>query len=52
MVSDLLAAAGGRTLIVITHRPSLMRLADVVIVIEGGRVVEPSVRKVVHVDAV
>jgi ABC-type multidrug transport system fused ATPase/permease subunit len=36
------ARAHGRTVIVIAHRPALAEIADRVVTLEGGRIVEPS----------
>jgi ATP-binding cassette, subfamily C, bacterial LapB len=38
-IRDLAAATVGTTLVVVTHRPSLLALVDRVIVVDGGRVV-------------
>lgn len=39
LIAKLKPVLGGRTLIVVTHRPSLLELVDRVIVIDGGKVV-------------
>jgi ATP-binding cassette subfamily C protein LapB len=38
-IRDLAVATAGTTLVVVTHRPSLLQLVDRVIVVDGGRVV-------------
>jgi ATP-binding cassette subfamily B protein len=40
IISDFSRVLRGRTAILITHRMSLVELADMVVVIDGGRVVE------------
>jgi ATP-binding cassette, subfamily C, bacterial LapB len=38
-IRDLAAATVGTTLVVVTHRPSLLQLVDRIIVVDGGKVV-------------
>ena len=40
IATELYSAMAGRTLIIISHRPSLVRMADQVVVIQDGRIVE------------
>jgi ABC-type bacteriocin/lantibiotic exporter with double-glycine peptidase domain len=42
LVRDVLAAADGRSVLLITHRPEGLELADEVVALDGGRRLQPS----------
>lgn len=44
LVADLLAAAGDRTVVIVTHRPASITAVDETIVLDGGQVVERRLR--------